>query len=143
MGVGSAISACLGKVATVLTNPRLRLRFFVVLSTVRQARALPSLCLPPSPLWTPRHSRATAPTSTAQLLEIVTAVIASLQAKKIQALVTHLMTDNGVSATDNIVMAYTLLVCNCSAEAILIVIHFVYGCVRARLRCLCVSDCRG
>ena len=80
---------------------------------------------------------------TAQQLEIVTAVIASLQAKKIQGLITHLETDNGVSATDNTVMAYTLLVCNCSAEAILIVIHFVYGCVRARLRCLCVSDCRG
>jgi hypothetical protein len=49
MGVGSAISACLGKVATVFTDRRLRLRFFVVLSTVRQARALPSF-VPPPPL---------------------------------------------------------------------------------------------
>ena len=146
MGVMSKLGGCCSFFGSVLTNKRRRLRVVVVLTAVRNSRTRQHVLpcgasqqeqasseavesthndtLPCSNVCSPWRSRP-------QVLEITTAALAAQEAAKLQALVDHLESDNGAAPTDPAVMAYTLLVCNCAAEVVVVVIHIAYSFVRA------------
>ena len=147
MGAMSKLGGCCSFFGSVLTNKRRRLRLVVVLTAVRNSRTRQHVLpcgasqqeqasseavesthndtLPCSNVCSPWRSRP-------QVLEITTAALAAQEAAKLKALVesdAHLL-DN-VALTDEEKMGYTLLVCNCVAELVVVVIHIAYSFVRA------------
>lgn len=67
-----------------------------------------------------------------QVLEVVTAIVAAVEATKLNGLVAWLQSTAGgsKSTTDQYVLLFTLLVCNCGAEVCLIIVHMAYGSAR-------------